>query len=400
MPENTMLTNEELNNLVVQAGEYAKENEDISKLRKIQEHEEVPQKDLVESSESFAIKQDGSPNYSSPVKELKEADVDITEADSMETLSEDKAAEAIKSSPAGFDLTDEEASNMAKILLMYKSNKNMNVYAEMCPSMRQKINQLCFESNIDIKERGMVAKYMIEQFIKMTSEEEEFIDIEKSLEKAMKIPSLIDIYTEHVNETMNVRIPIMAEKIREEDPEKAKALMQICTEYNNAFLYTRMRWLYDTHASVRKEVRKRYSIEDIKKKCDTVNTINERTKFKMPDCSTLLGILSNLFKDDKELYPSDICKFVTLMLESLFYTDTHSVVDNSYMYYLFKNISMLSYLGDKRSDFSAQLISNIKIMIFYIRIKEEEVNGRDSSRQSKSMHKRSDKKRNKSKVVR
>ena len=153
-----------------------------------------------------------------------------------------------------------------------------------------------------------------------------------------------------------------------------------------------MRDLYDTHSSVRKEVRKRYSIEDITKKCSTVNTINDRTKFKMPDSTKLLGVLSTLFQNDKEIHPSDICKFVTLVLESVFYIDIHSVVDNSYLYYLFKNITMLSYVGDKLSDFSAELISNIKITIFYIRLKEEEVNGRDSSRQSKSMHKRSNKK--------
>ena len=392
MPYNDNLTNDKLGNIIDLAGQYAKENEDISNLRRIQEIREEPEKELVEDTASFAIKADGKPNYAVSVKELKEANVDIMEAESIETITEDKAADAIKSSPAGFDLTDEEATNMAQILIMYKSDKNMNVYAHMCPSMKERINRLCFESNIDIRERNMVAKYMIEQFIHMASEEEEFIDIEKSLEKAMKIPSLIDIYTEHVNETMNVRIPIMAEKIREEDPEKAEALMKICHEYNNAFLYTRMRDLYDTHSSVRKEVRKRYSIEDITKKCSTVNTINDRTKFKMPDSTKLLGVLSTLFQNDKEIHPSDICKFVTLVLESVFYVDIHSVVDNSYLYYLFKNITMLSYVGDKLSDFSAELISNIKITIFYIRLKEEEVNGRDSSRQPKSMHKRSNKK--------
>lgn len=392
MPYNDNLTNYELGNIIDLAGQYAKENDDISNLRRIQETREEPEKELVEDIASFAIKADGKPNYAVSIKELKEANVDIMEAESIETITEDKAADAIKSSPAGFDLTDEEATNMAQILIMYKSDKNMNVYAHMCPSMKERINRLCFESNIDIRERNMVAKYMIEQFIHMASEEEEFIDIEKSLEKAMKIPSLIDIYTEHVNETMNVRIPIMAEKIREEDPEKAEALMKICHEYNNAFLYTRMRDLYDTHSSVRKEVRKRYSIEDIAKKCSTVNTINDRTKFKMPDSTKLLGVLSTLFQNDKEIHPSDICKFVTLVLESVFYVDIHSVVDNSYLYYLFKNITMLSYVGDKLSDFSAELISNIKITIFYIRLKEEEVNGRDSSRQSKSMHKRSNKK--------
>ena len=392
MPYNDNLTNDELGNIIDLAGQYAKENDDISNLRRIQETREEPEKELVEDTASFAIKADGKPNYAVSVKELKEANVDIMEAESIETITEDKAAYAIKSSPAGFDLTDEEATNMAQILIMYKSDKNMNVYAHMCPSMKERINRLCFESNIDIRERNMVAKYMIEQFIHMASEEEEFIDIEKSLEKAMKIPSLIDIYTEHVNETMNVRIPIMAEKIREEDPEKAEALMKICHEYNNAFLYTRMRDLYDTHSSVRKEVRKRYSIEDITKKCSTVNTINDRTKFKMPDSTKLLGVLSTLFQNDKEIHPSDICKFVTLVLESVFYVDIHSVVDNSYLYYLFKNITMLSYVGDKLSDFSAELISNIKITIFYIRLKEEEVNGRDSSRQPKSMHKRSNKK--------
>ena len=403
MPENNMMGNavdEQFDNMIKAASDYAKGNEDISHLREIMATNEEIKEDLVEGTERFGIKEDGKPNFVAPYKELKEADVDITEADNMQTLSEDKAVEAVKASPAGFDLTDEEAENIAKLIIMYKSDKNMNVYAQMCPSMRQRINQLCFEGGIDIKDRNMVAKYMIEQFIHMASEDEEFIDIEKALDKALKIPSLIDIYTEHVNETMNVRIPAIVDKLKETEPEKAEALMKVCEEYNNAFLYTRMRNLYDTHASVRKAVRKRYSIEDITRACSTVNYINESTKFKIPDCSKLLGILSNLFQNDKEIYPSDLCKFVTLLLESAQYVDIHSVPDNSYIYYLFNNITMLSYVGNKLSDFSAELISNIKITIFYIRIKEEEVNGRDSSRQSERMHKRSGKKRDKSRVGR
>ena len=370
----------DIDEIIKSAKEAADNNEDISHLREIQE---TPNEntEVTAVKQSFMVKPDGKPDFTRAIStngQLPEADVGLDELDKIVDINDAKMTNNIQNSAAGFDLTNEEAENIAKILILYKNNKHMNVYGEMIPSMKNRINKLCFESSIPISEANTVAKYMMDQFLTTASEDEEFIDIEKSIEKAMKIPSLIDMYTEHVNETMNVRLPTMAEEIRKTDPDKADMLMKVCDQYNNAFLFSRLRNLYDSNARIRKAVRKNYKIENINKLCANVNYFNGKTQFKMPDTTTLLGILTNLLKDDKEIYPADICKFVTLILESISYLNLDDIIDTTYMYYLLKNISMLSYVGDAKSNFSAELISNIRVTMYYIRIREDEFDARNS----------------------
>lgn len=355
----------------------AEENEDIKHLRDIQESSDE-QGELVESKQTFMVRENGKPDFTKALDEngeLPSTDLPIDELESLDDANTDKMVDNFKETASAFDLTNEEAENIAKILVLYKNNKRMNVYAEMIPSMKARINKLCFESSIPITEANTVAKYMIDQFLTTASTDQEFVDIEKSLEEAMKIPSLIDIYTEHVSETMNIRLPAMAAEIRKTDPEKADLLMKVCDQYNNAFLFSKLREMYDTKAPLRKAVRKKYQLDEIKKRAANVNYFNDKTQFKMPDCTPLLGVLSNIFEKDKDIWPADVMKFITLLLESISYLNLDELLDASYAYYLLKNISMLSYLGDKLSDFSAELISNIKITMFYIRIREDEVYG-------------------------
>ena len=385
-----LLNNESLDEVVDTLKDIANNNEDITHLREIQSSGYEETEDLRSEVNSYPITNNGTPNYTIPANdELKEADLDITEIDKLNKLNESKInKDSVKSNPMGVDLTDEEADNIANILLLYRNNDRLNVYGEMIPSLRQKINNLCLQSNIPLSEKGMVAKYIIDQFWKSASEDEEFIDIEKSLEKAMRIPSLIDMYTEHVNETMGTRLPALAEQIKESDPEKAKKIMEVANEYNNSFLYTRLRQMYDTKSSIRKAVRKDYNLDSLKKRCANVNYFNSDTKFKMPDSFKLVSVLSNILrKYDYEIYPSDVQKFLTLLLESASYLNYDDVTDMSYLYYLIKNISMLSYVGDSLSDFSVELINNIMTTIFYIRVKEEESNGRNSSSKHNNKHK-------------
>jgi len=396
MNENMELNN--LDELVKAASENARNNEDISHLREIQAAKDHYEKDIIEATERYTVKNDGKPDFSHPMaNELKETDLPIDQIDKLEEKNNQNAIESVKGSAAGFDLTDDEAENIAKLIILYKNNKRMNVYAEMIPSMKARINKLCFESSIPITEANNVARYMMDQFLSTASEDEEFVDIEKSLEEAMKIPSLIDIYTEHVNENMNIRLPAMAEEIRKTDPEKADLLLKVCDQYNNAFLFSKLRDMYDEKSGLRKSVRKKYQPSDIDTYCRRVNYYNDKTKFKMPDATPILGIVSNLFERDKNIYPSDVAKFTTLLLEAISYLNLDDLLDAAFAYYLLKNVSMLSYVGDKLSDFSAELISNIKITIYYIRIREDEFNERNSSDLSKSGNSNKRKKRNKSK---
>ena len=70
-----------------------------------------------------------------------------------------------------------------------------------------------------------------------------------------------------------------------------------------------------------------------------------------------------------------ICSNIIKSCDNLNKEDT---IDAAYIYYLFKNISMLSYAKTREESaadaFSVELISNIKALIYYVRAKEAAFN--------------------------
>lgn len=375
-----------LNEVVEQAAKSASENEDISHLREIAE-EEREDGELVESTETFRVKEDGKPDFSKPdeAKELKEADLAPDELDQLDGRNEKILTEGAKKTAEAYQLTDEEADNIAQILLIYKNNKKMNVYAQMIPSMKARINKMCLETNIPLSQANMVAKYMMDQFLSTASADEEFIDIEKTIERAMKIPSMADIYLEHVNDTIDVKLPLMAEEIQQRDPEKAKVLLNIRDQYYASVLCSRLRDMYDNNTRLRKLVRRNSSTNEVLSLAKEVNYFNSKTQFKMPDCTTVRNILFNIMKErgvDYDVIDDFVNKFCTLLFGAASYLDLSDIVDASFYYYSIKNISMLSYVGDKLSDFSAELISNITITMLYICRREADFNVENDSKRS------------------
>ena len=366
-------------------------NEDISHLRDIIS-ESVDktnnEEDIKASTESFRVKPDGRPDFSHSFvnNELKEADLALHELDKLDEINESKMNEnAIKTAEA-FDLTEEEATNIAQILIAYKNDKKMNVYKAMIPSMKLKINNLCMQSSIPLDQVGFVARMFMDQFLKNASVDEEFIDIEKKIKKSLKIPSLVDIYMEHINDTMDVKLPAMAEAIMEREPERAEAILKIRDEYNAAFLCSRLRKLYDTNSRIRKLIRRDWSDNAVKHLADEANFHNSRTKFKMPDCSVIPSVLKNIIAEREnncdaisipEWREQYVNKFCMLLFMSASYLDLNDINDAAFYYYSIKNLSMMAYLGDKMSDFSAELISNVYITMLYINRREADFNAKN-----------------------
>ena len=361
------------------------ENEDISHLREtIESKPEVINHDPTMTSEvaTFRVREDGKPDLSSPVVgngELKEADLGIDEIDKLDEVNEKNTEESVKNNPM-FDLTDEEALNISQIIIEYKQSRNKThfpAYSKMIRSMQSKINALCLQMGTPLQEAPLVARYVVEQFYNNASASQEFIDIEKSIERVMKIPSMVDIYVEHANETIDKKLPALAEKYAERDPEKAAMLLKVRDQYNSAFLFDRLRQFYDTNASIRKAVRKNWDHKDVARLAANANYYNSMTKFKMPDCTAIPGIIANMMeiRGYSKQDPTNLMminKFCVLMFASAPYLDLHDLLDASFYYYMIKNISMLAYVGEKLSDFSEELISNINITIGYIAYREAE----------------------------
>lgn len=389
---------DEMNDMINAAKEVAESNEDIMAVREertdeermsLETEDEIKMEGLPEgvtaAKKEFALDPSGKPIFTTETTgELKASEKNIFELDGVKDENDATFRNSfISNAKVIHNMSDEDAIYMLDLLTLYRKDKTINIYAKLPESVKSQVKQICMSANVPLSNANMVAKMMMDQMIEETAADQTFIDFEKSLDTAMKIPSLIDIYEEHVNETMEEKIPAMANAIKDEDPEKAKMLMDIGERYTWAKTYSYMRDKYEELARIRKYVRKQYS--DVQKRAENVNYMNRDSSFRMPDATILYPILIKKIANDpdNDIDEVGVQKFLTLLFSTIEDMDAHNLLDAAYIYYVTKNISMLSYVDEDSSksadSFSVELISNIKALIYYLTMKEEEFNASNQS---------------------
>ena len=394
--DNTPISNipsdSDLDKMVQMAKEVAESNEDIEAIRAAEERTDeerlsLETKDAIEmdnlpegvtaAQREFAMDDSGKPIFTKEGGELPVADLPIDKVDDLDQFNDNEFKERfMENTKSIHNLSDDDALALLDILTAYRRDKSINVYAKMPETVKNQVKEICMSANIPMTNANSVAKMMMEEMISETATDQTFIDFEKSLNEAMKIPSLIDLYEEHMNDTMNIKLPAMADAIEKEDPVKAKMLRDIAVRYDWARDYSYARETYENSARIRKYVRKRYN--EWKKFASEMNYANDDSKFRMPDATTLYPILIKQISNDpdNDITEEEVQKFLTLILSSCDNLDNKALLDAAYIYYLLKDITMLAYVNDQSSQaadtFSAELISNIKALIYYIRAKEDE----------------------------
>ena len=386
---------ETLEAVVAAAAESAEENEDIEKIRDLQ-HKEYEDRDIAEltpedaindptlpegvvaAERSFQTDATGKPIFTKDASDpLPAADVDILHVDDLDEINDKKFKENFMKTTAKIhQISDEDAIGLLDVMTAYKKDKTMSVYNKLPEGIKNQVKQICMSANIPMSNANSVARMMLDQMIAETATDQTFIDFEKSINEAMKIPSMIDLYEEHVGETMSEKLPAMAEAIREEDPAKAQTLLDVGNQYEAARDYSKLRETFDTNTRIRKLMRRDY--DKWKRFADELNFQNQNSKFRMPDATTLYPILTKVITNDEDNDIEDkyVKKFLVLLFASCANLHKDELVDAAYIYYLLKNISMLNYVNEQSAKtanaFSVELISNIKSLIYYIMAKEEE----------------------------
>lgn len=388
---------EALEEIARAAAEEAEGNEDIQHIRDIQHAEyadrdpsEVAPEDgkevkpgLTEVERTFPTDATGKPIFTNAgIDPVPAADVNIFEADRLEEIQDQKFSEALtgvvgKKNP---DLSDEETMQLLDVLMAYRKNKDINVYGKLPQKMRSQVMQIAMSSGVtpDVRVCGKIAKMMMDEMILETAQDQTFIDFEKSLKEAMKIPSLMDIYQEGVSESISEKIPEMADAIEKEDPEKARMLRQVSAAYQNSISLQPLYDRYNEDSRTRKLMRRDW--QNWNRFADEINFWNADTQFRINDARSIQPALVKTIVHDPEndVTEEEICKFIVLLNRTLLEYDPKEIVDAAYIYYCIKNLSMLAYVDPAKTtsadSFSAELISNIKVLIYYIRSKEAQNN--------------------------
>lgn len=394
---NVTLTDEELEQVI----ETAKENtpEEVIKMRdSIDNADAIAEEDFAPEIRNVAIGDDEFDQLISGIeKELPETDTNIFDvANGVESKDEDIEKSAANAIDA-LNLSDEDALKMVKLITAYRKKEVTNVYAAMPQGMKDMITNLAISQGIPFTEYNKMAKMFMDEIVANAEMDTMFVDIEHSLNEALKVPSIADMYSEHTRDIMDVKIPEIIEKIKDTEPENAKTLEEIRDRFHHAFNLDWVKTHFEENTRTRKLMRRDY--KDPIKFCDELNFKNQNSKFKMPDCRGMGPALVKVFLniadtqaddriDQMIINETDLNKFVVLICRSCMNMDPNSLFDAAYMYYLVKNITMLNLTNETKTSFAGELINNICDIIEFIREKEAEFNASGMSVQQRKNRKR------------
>lgn len=313
-----------------------------------------------------------------------------------------------------FDLSDEEVFKMVNVLTNMRSNPKYPVYANLPEKMQLVISRLAYENQVPVTKIEAVSRAMLEELVNDAGIDNTLIDLEKALNEALNVPSIMDMYTEHTRDVMENILPKTVESIREEFPEKAERLEAIRAAFAASYSFSWAKDAYNTNARLRKTIR-RFATE-YQRTIEMFNYMNEKSNFKMNDASNLFTVLTKvlitdpsiaygMYVDNGEEVPADVLKlyemgiddedikkFCILICKSCENRNPNDVVDAAYMYYLVRNIIALRHANEAKTGFAVELINNICDTITFIRDKESEFNESNMDK-SKSTKKHGNKKR-------
>lgn len=305
---------------------------------------------------------------------------DIANGAKAELSDEKIEAHLRKNAEDNFDMPDEEIIQLLSAVSKYRHEEKCNFYNELPPTIQKMVDSL-IESNgmPPIQMRNNVAKFLLQEFVGQAELDNIFIDFETSLNEALKIPSLGDLYSEHTREIMEVKIPEIIEKIKDTEPKNAELLQGIKDRFEMSYSLSIMKDHFESNARTRKLMRRDW--KKYESFCGEYNLRNHRSQFKMPDCKGIINALDKVFIEDAALDKEsrvyemgitemDIDKFIVLFCRVPITMDPNNILDAAYMYYALRNILSLGMTNENRTPFAAELINNICDIIEFIREKE------------------------------
>ena len=318
------------------------------------------------------------------IEYAKNADYDITQVD-------EKTKDMLSKE---LDLSDDDVFRLVETLSRMKSEKGFNVYAALPEKIRAMVRAMASNMGLSPKEYNNISKAVMNELVADANIDSAFVDLENALNEALNIPSIIDLYSDHMKTVMEVNLPQMIENIKDEEPEKAELLTMVSEAFKKGYTFETAKDMYDNTTSLRKAIRR--SDKMLKRCLNEFNFKNEKSNFKFNDATEIPGVLHHILieepmalleehKDDKDNLPEhvkkildmqitslDIDKFAILVTKSCEDLNPRDIVDASYMYYLVKNIVVLKHTQEAKTEFAVELISNICDTIAYLRNKEAE----------------------------
>ena len=246
--------------------------------------------------------------------------------------------ENMKESLKAMDMSDEEA--LAIITIIRKDMEGIEIkYEELPRVVQQMVDSLKLAGAQTGTKRSTktVVKDVIGFLRSQLQMDQELIEFQDVLKKEMKLPSLLSMYNEETDELMSKKIIELADKVEEENPEKAKLLRRLSDSYEDAKNFTTIIRVVENQEKPAKKLQreiKRFNkyIRDFNYKYNEINT-----KFTIDS----LQIAEKVLVRHTLCFPDKAKMFLILFCKLCMNMNPNDVADHTYMYYTLKTITTL-----------------------------------------------------------
>ena len=306
-----------------------------------------------------------------------EEDDEFSDLDNIDIDVEELLQESIKTEMSNkFDLSDEDTLKFATVINRVRANEDFNVYKELPDPIKENINKAMDEEGIAKSDRYLYLNNFARMLIEEIISDSEFNALSIDLEKAMGevLPTPLEMYSETNRDYIENKFLEVAEKIKEEDPDRAQNLINMRLGYIHAYNFDNM---YDTLDNTN-------VINKIRKASKSWNRIDNEYKLLAGKCKFKLYPLNETKNDlikiglGKESAEKLCALFVYTYIE-----DTDDIIDetiyndiyrNSFANYFEMNMRNLALMKTPVTDFSKEIKDNIVKLSSYIdkRVSERE----------------------------
>ena len=292
---------------------------------------ELPSSGLTILEDAPAVTNDATKNYNDAVEELAQ-------------LGELKSL-----------ITDEEATQLFKIVTESQNNPDYDVYANMPPRMKTQITNVIKIGNIKGKAAiNSFCRMMIDTFITEIKLDENISEYMNDLNAVLAIPDPIDMYNDHTRETFEVNILKQADSLT--NKTEADKIRLVSKAYTDSYTLERQKAILTSefYNKLNKNINKYF-----KRLCDNFDFKLYKAGYKNKSIFTLIDKLQSLFKINETIAKKYI---VALCLTTKDYQISNKD-EIWFMYSSIRNIESLAAITKNHSEFSQLMINNIKSFI-------------------------------------
>ena len=256
-------------------------------------------------------------------------------------------------------LSESDISTMMSIIGRIENGEKFSVYNELPQTMKNNILKICHSMGCnDPKIIKSFAKDFVVELMKEIALDQEYIDLQKAIKETLDF-NVLDMWSEHIREKMEVDLVKQADILEEQYPEKAKIMRDVVESFKDSYTFRRQYELLETSEKTRNRLSK--DLKKYKRETDYFNFKYSKSKFVINDINNIAPVLSRKLEGDYTT--EDICKFIMLLCKVSVDLSADNVVDHAFMYYSISNILALEYIdigSENLSDFTKTILENVR----------------------------------------